>query len=164
MNLQMKKNRTERAAKSKPCKTIVRVHPASLQLMVDVSWDFAHHQLWNDYPFSEEEIAKAKKYIRRYYRAIHPARFTRTANNRLKVFCERVMLAKKYVLRFPYRYIPCPCIWFNPKNAKGFRGTKEWYERGKVRDGKPIPSFIPPGTGIVPSMPDKEKFFYTHTA
>ncbi len=164
MNLQTKKNRTERAAKSKPCKTIVRVHPASLQLMVDVSWDFAHHQLWNDYPFSEEEIAKAKKYIRRYYRAIHPARFTRTANNRLKVFCERVMLAKKYVLRFPYRYIPSPCIWFNPKNAKGFRGTKEWYERGKVRDGKPIPSFIPPGTGIVPSMPDKEKFFYTHSA
>ena len=149
---------------NKEHKTIVRVHPASLQLVVDVSWDFAHQQLWNEYPFSEEEIAKAKKYIRKYYRAIAPERFTQIANNRLRVFCERVMLAKKYVLRFPYRYIPHPCIWFDNKNPKGFRGTKKWYERGKVRKGKPIPAFIAPGTGIIPSLPDKERFYYPHSA
>ena len=144
-------------------KTIVRVHPASIQLMVDSSWDFAHHHLWNDYPFSEEEIAKAKKFIRKYYRAIRPEEFTQKANTRLKVFCERVMLAKKYVLRFPYRYIPNPAAWFDNKNAKGFRGTKEWYVRGQVRKGKSIPNYIPPGTGIITTTFNKDRFYY-HSA
>lgn len=160
-----KTNKTDTAsAKQKKRKTNVRVHPASIQLMVDVSWDFAHNHLWNNYPFEKEEVEKVKKFIRRYYGAIHPERFTQVANNRLKVFCERVMLARKYVLRFPYRYIPSPGIWFDPKNEKGFRGTKKWYERGKVRKGKPIPAYIPPGTGIVPVLPEKDKFYYTYSA
>lgn len=80
--------------KTEKRKTIVRVHPASLQVMVDASWDFALRHLWNNYPFTEEEVATTKKFIRHYYRAIHADEFPQNANTRLKVFCERIMLAK----------------------------------------------------------------------
>jgi hypothetical protein len=134
--------------KTKKTRTITHVHPASLQFLIDVSWDFANSHLWNGKQFDEATVEKAKLFIRVFYRAIPAEQFTDVAAARLKVFCDRVMLGKKYFSRFPYRNLPEPSAWFNNHNKKGFRLTKKWYERGKVIKGKPIPDYIPPGTGV----------------
>ena len=48
------------------------------------------------------------------------------------VFCQRVILARQYVLTSPVRYIPLPSVWLDKENALGFVGTKAWYL--KIRD------------------------------
>lgn len=105
------------------------VHPASIQLLTDATWEFAHNILWNGFPFSEAEIELSKLFIKEYYKEIPAEKFTATAHKHFTGFCERILLAKEYVSRFSHRYIPHPCIWLNKMNPKGFAGTKEWYKR-----------------------------------
>ena len=105
------------------------VHPSSIQLLTDATWEFAHTILWNGYPFSKIEIALAKIYIKEYYEEIPAEEFAATAHRHFTAYCERVLLAKEYVSRFSHRYIPHPCLWLNKLNPKGFAGTKSWYLR-----------------------------------
>lgn len=39
----------------------------------------------------------------------------------------RIMLAADYLKRDHHRFIPIPQIYFNPRNPKGFEGTRKWY-------------------------------------
>ena len=103
------------------------VHPSSVKLLTDATWEFAHSILWNGYPFSKGEINLAKLFIREYYDEIPAEKFTETAHRHFTAYCERILLAKEYVSRFSYRYIPHPCIWLDKENPKGFAGTKRWY-------------------------------------
>lgn len=103
------------------------VHPASIKLLTDATWEFAHNILWNGYPFSKAEINLAKLFIREYYEEIPAEKFTETAHRQFTAYCERILLAKEYVSRFSHRYIPHPCIWLDKENPKGFAGTKRWY-------------------------------------
>lgn len=105
------------------------VHPATIQLLTDATWDFAQNILWNGYPFSKAEIALSKLYIQQYYDEIPAEKFTATAHSHFSSYCERILLAKEYVNRATHRYIPHPCIWLNKINPKGFAGTKAWYAR-----------------------------------
>lgn len=107
----------------------ISVHPAAINLLTDATWNFAHNILWDKFSFSEAEIELAKIYIKEYYEGIKPEKFTQTASQHFTGYCERVLLAKKYVSRFFHRYIPHPCIWLNKNNPKGFAGTKAWYQR-----------------------------------
>ncbi|TCZ74057.1 hypothetical protein [Flaviaesturariibacter aridisoli] len=42
-------------------------------------------------------------------------------------FCQRVLLARHYVLSGEGRYIPLPSVWLDKKNELGFAGTKNWF-------------------------------------
>lgn len=117
----------ERKEQNKESK--VMVHPAAIRLLTDATWDFAHNILWGGEAFSLAEEKLAKKYISEYYGEIPAERFTATAHRHFSAYCERVLLAKEYVDRYPHRYIPHPCIWLNKTNPKGFAGTKDWYQR-----------------------------------
>ena len=103
------------------------VHPAAIRLLTDATWEFAHNILWSGFPFSKGEINLAKIYIREYYQEIPAEEYTETASKHFTAYCERILLAKEYVKRFPHRYIPHPCLWFDKRNPKGFAGTKRWY-------------------------------------
>lgn len=111
----------------------MRVHPASIRLITDATWDFAHTILWGNHPFSKAEIELCKIYIKEYYEEIPAEEFTATAHKHFTGYCERVLLAKEYVSRFSHRYIPHPCIWLNKLNPKGFAGTKAWYLKNLER-------------------------------
>lgn len=113
-----------------------RVHPAAIRLLTDATWDFAHSILWSGYPFSKSEIALAKIYIREYYEEIPAEEFSETASKHFSAYCERILLAKEYVNRFPHRYIPHPCLWLDKRNPKGFAGTKRWYLENLARREK----------------------------
>ncbi|HTA27885.1 MAG TPA: hypothetical protein VK809_08855 [Bacteroidia bacterium] len=141
----------------------VQVNSPSLKLIIEVSWDFAHHHLWKDSPFDKGIVSISKLYIGKYYGGIPSLDFKDLANARLKIFCDRIMLAKKNVHRFPYSPFPNPALWFDINNPFGYRLTKKWYEHGRVIDGKPILKYIPPSTGVIPIMTDEENF-YSHTA
>ena len=104
-------------------------HPATIKLFTDATWQFAHSVLWNDQPFSKAETALSKHYISEYYEAIPAEQFTKTVSAHFSAYCQRVLMARKYVDRSPYRYIPRPYIWLDRRNPKGFAGTKKWYER-----------------------------------
>jgi hypothetical protein len=105
------------------------VHPLTLKLMVDATWQFAHTVLWNNQRFTKVETELSKHFIREYYEAIPAEQFLETASQHLSAYCTRIILARDYVRRSPYRYIPHPCIWLNRRYPKGFAGTKKWYER-----------------------------------
>ncbi|MBX7094722.1 MAG: hypothetical protein K1X56_08380 [Flavobacteriales bacterium] len=36
-------------------RTKIKVHPAAIAIFTDASWEFAHKQLWKNYPFSQAE-------------------------------------------------------------------------------------------------------------
>lgn len=117
-------------------RTKTKIHPAAIALLTDATWEFAHSILWDNFPFSEAEANLSKTYIREYYEAIPPEQFGRDASRHFTGYCERILLARNYVSRFPWRYIPHPCIWLNRCNPKGFAGTKQWYDRLKKKRRK----------------------------
>ncbi len=121
-------NRTKRAKSY--------VHPAALDWLTDATWNFAYRALWSGQDFSKTEIDLSKDFISEYYYSIPADIFQQKYLTYFNAYCERVMLAKKYVSLYPGRYIPHPCIWLNPRNAKGFSGTKEWYVQNRKRDGR----------------------------
>lgn len=112
---------------TKKHKTKTVVHPSSIELLTDATWQFAHNILWNGFPFGKGETEISKIFIREYYESIPAEKFQKTAAIHFSGFCERILMAKEYVSRSPHRYIPHPCIWLNRLNPKGFAGTKKWY-------------------------------------
>ncbi len=52
---------------------------------------------------------------------------------RFDEYCQRILLAKHYLRKYP-EFIPQPLeVWTNPENPKGFRGTKDWYEKTLIK-------------------------------
>ena len=45
------------------------------------------------------------------------------------VFCQRVLLARNYLLQNSHRYLSLPSVWLNAQNEKGFTGTTGWYQQ-----------------------------------
>lgn len=94
----------------------------------DAIWKCAHRYLWNKYPFSENEIARAKNHIKKHFEEILPPLYFNFEKEKVREFALRILLASDYVKRKNGRYIQHPVIWFNPENPHGFTGTKSWYE------------------------------------
>ena len=113
----------------------IKVHPAAINLLTDATWQFAHNTLWSNKSFDDIETELAKIYIREYYLSIEAEFFTLTAPRYFSEFCERILMAKRYVDRYNHRYIPHPCIWLNKNNPKGFAGTKTWYKNLQEKRG-----------------------------
>jgi hypothetical protein len=96
---------------------------SQLNLLTTTAWLFALTALWNNAIFSQTQITEAKEQI---------ADFLNSYKNPVKAykaFCQRVLLARQYVLTQPNRFIPLPTIWLNKNNATGFVGTREWYKK-----------------------------------
>ncbi len=106
----------------------VIIHPATIRLLTDATWEYAHRMLWNNQPFNKAEIEEAKNCIREFYSSIPTGRISAGLHNYFSGYCIRIQMARDYVLRRPKRYIPHPCIWLNKRNPKGFAGTKSWYD------------------------------------
>jgi hypothetical protein len=113
----------------------IKVHPAAIKLLTDSTWQFARNILWGGHSFSETETQLAKIFIEEYYRSIPAEHFMIAAPRYFAEYCERIMLAKRYVDRYAHRYIPHPCIWMNPCNPKGFSGTKAWFDHIQKKRG-----------------------------
>lgn len=104
----------------------VVVHPASIEVLANATWDFAKRVLWGKFNFGEDEILLAKSYIREHYEDIPPEKFQGESFYRFESYCWRIIAAKQnYWYEFTH-----PCIWFNKLNPEGFsKSVKEhWSE------------------------------------
>lgn len=115
----------------KTTKTKQKVHPAAIEFITSITWEFTRKNLYGGFTFSAIEVMVAKHHIRNYYRDILPELFQEYAQDYLNQFCERVLLAKKFVQRKPNRFVTNPSLWLNPDNANGFAGTKKWWKENQ---------------------------------
>lgn len=106
----------------------VIIHPATIRLLTDATWEYARRMLWNNHPFNKAETAQSKYYIREFYTSIPATRISTGLHRYFSGYCIRIQMARDYILRRPHRFIPHPCIWLNKRNPKGFAGTKSWYD------------------------------------
>jgi len=90
------------------------------------AWQFSKSVLYPDKNFTNEENSLTLRYIREYFSLIRKESFASQSKKLFLQFCERVLLAKKYIDRNPSRFIPVPWTWFDKHFTKGFRGTLAW--------------------------------------
>jgi len=84
------------------------------------AWSFAHTILWPEQQFDNVELERAKVCIQKYFD---------NATDQKKAFisfCQRVILAHRYITAQPGRFVPNPSIWFNVNYPQGFVGTNDW--------------------------------------
>jgi hypothetical protein len=99
------------------------------------AWSFAHTVLWKEQVFTNDELYKAKQFIREYFEL---ATDYRTA---FIAFCERVILTSRYVSADPNRFVPSPSLWFNKNYEHGYIGTRNWLRRVKERRAQ-VPGYL----------------------
>jgi hypothetical protein len=75
-------------------KQVTLIHPESIRLLTNSTWDFARNTLWKRFPFYEDEIEMRKNHIRKYYENIPPELFTETANMYFISYCIKILLTK----------------------------------------------------------------------
>ena len=119
-------------AKQKLSKMVI--HPASIDMLVENTWNFARNILWWDKSLSQEEITLIKSYIREYYEGIPSKKFRKKALRHHQRICEYVLSAKK-----KGHDIPHPCIWFNTLYSDGLAGI---WNSNKCKPNKIINSEI----------------------
>ena len=94
------------------------VHPASIDMLVENTWNFAHNILWQNKSLSQEEIILIKSYIREYYEGIPAKKFRKKALKCHQRICGYILAAKKK----EEKDISHPCIWFNALYSDGLAG------------------------------------------
>jgi hypothetical protein len=93
----------------------------STEHMVANAWLFAQASLWDGQVFTDAEITRFKKLINEFFEEHEFSEDT------FVEFCERVILAKRYVARSSFRYIAAPINWLNIHFKYGISGTERWY-------------------------------------
>jgi len=106
------------------------IHPASINMLVDDTWNFARDILWRDKSFSEEEIAVIKSFISEHYKRIPVKKFRGKALKLHRRICSYVLATKKQ----EYKTLPHPCIWFNDLYSDGLAGMWSFgnFESNKI--------------------------------
>lgn len=98
------------------------------------AWGFAKSVLYKNKEFTMAQEEQTWKYIREYFSLIRHELFTRPFAERIfKDFCERILLAKKFVDKSPQRFIPFPWIYFDKHFEGGFAGTLRWLKAVKQK-------------------------------
>ena len=92
----------------------------------DEAWEFAESVLYPKNTFTEQQVILSKLYIAEYFSLIRKDDFIAHSQKLFLHFCERILLAKKYVDKVPSRFIPVPWTWFDKHFAGGFKGTLAW--------------------------------------
>lgn len=94
------------------------------------AWSFARSVLYFKNDLSDMQERLALMYVREYFSLIKHEIFKRNFVDRLfNDFCERIILAKRYIDRSPERFIPVPSVWFNKHFRNGFCGTLAWLNK-----------------------------------
>jgi hypothetical protein len=94
------------------------IHPASIGMLVENTWNFAHNILWLGKSLSHEETTLIKSYIREYYEEIPANKFRKKALQHHQRICRYVLVAKGN----GEKNISHPCIWFNALYPDGLAG------------------------------------------
>ncbi|MGQ0828463.1 MAG: hypothetical protein ACT4ON_08720 [Bacteroidota bacterium] len=117
----------------------VIVHPASIEMLANATWDFAKQILWSKVNFGEEEILLSQSYIREHYEEISPENFQKKSFIWFENYCKRIIAAKgNYCYEFTH-----PCIWFNKFNPHGFsKSVVEHRREMQERYGEDISFFM----------------------
>ncbi len=102
-------------------------------LLIDAAWHFAYSALWHHEIISPKEITNCKEFIRHFFQ------LQVNSKKALIIFCERVLLAKEYFVRYPGQLSP-PSIWLHHQNDEGFTTTLTWYQQMLVRRQQ-VPDF-----------------------
>lgn len=123
---------------SKPAKVIHIDMKAveALQEEVHSAWAFAAAALWNGRQFSPLEAAAAKIQIGMHLFS------TSLPEAALEVFCQRVMLAKQYLLPPSGSKPAVPSQWFAPDNESGYKATEALFaelERQRIYEPSAMP-------------------------
>ena len=98
------------------------VHPASIEMLVEITWNLAHKILWPDKTFSQAELELVKSYIRENYAGISAKKFGKKALKTNQRICRIVLKEKKKW----QQEIAHPCIWFLTLNLRNLM-----YEGGR---------------------------------
>jgi hypothetical protein len=101
---------------------------------IHATWLLAHAALWPTRTFSEEEKKEFLTLIASYYRG---------RINKVQCFeqiAQRILLAKRFVLRGRGRWIAKPSDWLNIHYVNGIAGTKQWYTE-MVEQRKKVPHY-----------------------
>lgn len=91
--------------------------------LVNDLWTICHSVFWPEENFSKTETERFKKLIEQHFIGC------RYAEDRFVELVERIVMAKQYIDRRPWRYIAKPLDWLNINYRYGLSGTRSWYER-----------------------------------
>lgn len=83
---------------------------------------FCHSMLWSTKDFSEEQQNTYKRLIAEHFKT------SSDVDETFKDLVEKVVLAKRYVLEKPYRFIAEPKDWLNIKFYNGLSGANKWHD------------------------------------
>ncbi|MPM64886.1 hypothetical protein SDC9_111777 [bioreactor metagenome] len=91
---------------------------------VGLAWNFMIANLYDGRTFSINDEIASEKLLKKYFQdnAASPNKLAEAFNS----FLLRVILARKYALRNPDRFIPTPRVWLDPTFKYGFSGTETW--------------------------------------
>jgi hypothetical protein len=107
---------------------------SQINTLTSHAWHFAKSILYPKQSFTSEQQTLSLFYIRDYFSLIKEAHFTKPIVERLfEDFCQRILLAKKYIDKTPERFIPVPWTWFNKNFTNGFCGTLSWLKKVKEK-------------------------------
>lgn len=96
------------------------------------SWAWLISHLYGpDRFFTDHDKGIAISFLQLYYE--NNSATASTVNQAFYEFCTRVLLARKYILKSPGRFIPNPRIWLDPTFTNGFTGTKDWLIKVKQK-------------------------------
>ncbi|MBS1773415.1 MAG: hypothetical protein JST82_11205 [Bacteroidetes bacterium] len=109
--------------------------PSELQTYINAAWSFAYALLWHEQAFNKDEINRAKQHINCYFE------FATDKKTAFIAFCERVVLANRFIQAEQSRYVPLPSIWLNRHYEHGFAGTKSWLQRIQIKRQE-IPNYL----------------------
>jgi len=88
-----------------------------IEKLANAAWQFAYAALWQEQHFYPKEEERVKQEITNYFHSSpdHQKAFV--------TFCERIILANRYLAGEQSRYLPHPSIWFNKHFQYGFPET-----------------------------------------
>ncbi len=98
------------------------------------AWQFARSVLYPKEQFSQKQEVLTLFYIRDYFALVKAESFTRSHVDKLfHDFCQRILLARKYLDKSPERFIPVPWSYFDKHFESGFKGTMHWLKKVKEK-------------------------------
>lgn len=100
-----------------------RYNSGNTQKLVNDLWLICHSTFWSDETFSEKEVARFKTLISAHLDGY------KNAEEKFTELIERIIMAKDYISRRPWRYIAKPNEWLNINYRYGLAGTAAWYKR-----------------------------------
>jgi hypothetical protein len=85
-----------------------------------IGWNTVHSLLWNDVNFSVKEKETVIKMLTGYFEK------TPNPEERFSLFCQRIVLAARYIARNPHFKLPLPSFWLDKSNENGYAVTARW--------------------------------------